>query len=468
MNPFADAIDTIDTLQTARVKGRVQTLRGLALTALDLPAPTGSLVRIDTHTGPKLAEVVGFDGPRTTLMPLDNAAGIRAGDQATVMQTSPTINAGTALLGRTIDGLAQPIDGKPLQGQLTPQPLYPRPIAPLDRAPITQQLTTGVRAIDTMTAVGRGQRLGIFAGPGVGKSTLLGMIARGARNDGGADVNVIALIGERGREVNDFINHALGPEGLERSVVVVATSDQSPVMRLRAANTACAVAEHFRDRGKHVMLMLDSVTRHAHAQRQVGLAAGEPPATRGYTPSVFANLSVVLERAGAVRNQDGQPAGSITGFYTVLVEGDDMTEPVADAARGILDGHIILDRKIAQSGRFPAIDVLDSVSRVANDITTEQQQSARTTITRLLAEYRDVEELIRIGAYAQGSSPTTDTAVEFRDRIEMILRQPATTLTPSQDALAALVATAAAAESDTKRRNANAGKQQAMTPRTAR
>jgi flagellum-specific ATP synthase len=227
-------------------------------------------------------------------------------------------------------------------------------------------------------------------------------------------------------------------------------------MRLRAANTACAVAEHFRDRGKHVMLMLDSVTRHAHAQRQVGLAAGEPPATRGYTPSVFANLSVLLERAGAVRAEDRNAThGSITGFYTVLVEGDDMTEPVADAARGILDGHIILDRKIAQSGRFPAIDVLDSVSRVANDITTEQQQTAKITITKLLAEYRDVEELIRIGAYAPGSSPATDTAVEYHDRIESVLRQPASLVADPDDAVKQLIATAAAADADSQRRAAN-------------
>jgi len=457
VNPFQNAITQLDTLQTATVRGRVHTLTGLAIIANDLPAPHGALVRIDSREGPKLAEVVAFDGPRTTIMPLDSSAGIRAGDPATIIQTTPTINAGTPLLGRIINGLGLPIDDKPLPQTLSPQPLIPKPISAFDREPIKEQLATGVRAIDTMTAVGKGQRLGIFAGPGVGKSTLLGMIARGAQIDGGADVNVIALIGERGREVKDFINHALGPEGLQRSVVVVATSDQSPVLRLRAANTACAVAEHFRERGNDVMLMLDSVTRHAHAQRQVGLAAGEPPATRGYTPSVFAGLSVLLERAGTLSAQKHHKPGSITAFYTVLVEGDDMTEPVADAARGILDGHIVLDRKIAQAGRFPAIDVLDSVSRVAPDITEPNHQRAKQSITSLLAEYRDVEELIRIGAYAPGSSPRTDTAVEYRERIEAILRQTATDISPARNAIDELIATAAAAEADTQRRKASSG-----------
>ena len=457
MNPFRNAITQIDTLQTATVRGRVHSLTGLAIIANDLPAPHGALVRIDSREGPKLAEVVAFDGPRPHVHPLDSHAGLGPAAPDTILPPTPAVNAGPQLLGRIINGLGLPIDDKTLPSTLTPQPLHPKPISAFDREPITEQLTTGVRAIDTMTAVGKGQRLGIFAGPGVGKSTLLGMIARSAQTDGGADVNVIALIGERGREVKDFINHALGPEGLERSVVIVATSDQSPVLRLRAANTACAVAEHFRERGKDVMLMLDSVTRYAHAQRQVGLAAGEPPATRGYTPSVFAGLSVLLERAGTLSPQQNQRPGTITAFYTVLVEGDDMTEPVADAARGILDGHIVLDRKIAQAGRFPAIDVLDSVSRVAPEITAPNHQRARQSITSLLAEYRDVEELIRIGAYAPGSSPITDTAVEYRERIEAILRQHATEISPARNAIDELIATAAAAEADTQRRKASNG-----------
>jgi flagellum-specific ATP synthase len=271
-----------------------------------------------------------------------------------------------------------------------------------------------VRAIDLMTTVGRGQRLGIFAGPGVGKSTLMGSIARRTA----ADVSVIALIGERGREVRDFIEHALGAEGLARSVVVCATSDESPLMRIRAALAATSIAEWFRDQGADVMLMMDSVTRFAQAQRQVGLAVGEPPATKGYTPSVFASLPLLLERAGAV---DG--AGSITAFYAILVEGDDMTEPIADAARGILDGHIILSRRLAQKGHYPAIDVLDSISRVANEVSDKQHIAARQQLQKLIAAYAEVEDLINIGAYAKGSNPTVDAAIQLKPKIDAILQQ---------------------------------------------
>jgi flagellum-specific ATP synthase len=275
-----------------------------------------------------------------------------------------------------------------------------------------------------MTPLGRGQRMGVFAGPGVGKSTLLGWIAKKASSD----VNVVALIGERGREVKDFIAHSLGPEGLARTIVVVATGDESPLMRVRAARTACAAAEHFRAQGKNVLLMMDSVTRLAHAQRQIGLSVGEPPATRGYTPSVFSLMARILERAGAVEG-----AGSITGLYTVLVEGDEMTEPVADAARGILDGHIILSRKLAQRGHYPAVDVLDSVSRVGDDVSDPSHIAARRQVLRLLAGYRDVEDLVQIGAYAKGANLESDVAIAYQPAIvEMLKQNPSEPGTPAE------------------------------------
>jgi flagellum-specific ATP synthase len=318
------------------------------------------------------------------------------------------------MLGRVLDGLGRPIDGRGPVWDTIPRPLNPPPLGPLSRRRIAEAMHTGVRAVDLFTTLGRGQRVGIFSGPGVGKSTLLGTMAR--RSD--ADINVIALIGERGREVRDFLEHALEEEGLRRSVVVVATSDDSPLLRIRAALTACSVAEWFRDQGRDVMLMMDSVTRFAHAQRQVGLSVGEPPATKGYTPSVFAALPALLERAGAVEG-----AGSITGLYTILVEGDDLTEPVSDAARGILDGHIILSRKLAQRAHYPAVDVLDSVSRVADEVCDPGHVAARRQIARLMAVYRDVEDLVQIGAYARGSNPEADVAIDYHGRIAELLRQ---------------------------------------------
>ncbi|MFM7133566.1 MAG: FliI/YscN family ATPase, partial [Planctomycetota bacterium] len=296
----------------------------------------------------------------------------------------------------------------------SPQPLWPARTSPLARGVVRDVLPTGVRAIDSMLTVGKGQRLGIFAGPGVGKSTLLGSIARGSA----AEINVIGLVGERGREVPEFLEHVLGEEGLKRSIVVVATGDESPLMRVRAATVACSAAEFFRDRGLDVMLMIDSVTRFAQAQRQIGLSAGEAPATKGFTPSVFAMLPRLLERAGAIAG-----GGSITGFYTVLVEGDDMTEPVADAAKGILDGHIVLARRLAERGHFPSIDVLASISRVADQISDKNHIAARRHLSRLLAAYREAEELIQIGAYARGANPDVDAAIALRPHIEAFLRQ---------------------------------------------
>ncbi len=402
------------------VVGRVGEVRGMTVLVTDLPMPVGSLVSIGEARGeqaPVLGEVVGFTASHAIVMLLGANAGIRPGDDVRSEQATPVAPVGERLLGRVIDGLGRPIDGRGGVPAAVARPLDPPPIGPMSRKRITEPLRTGVRAIDLMMPMGRGQRLGIFAGPGVGKSTLLGTIAR--RTD--ADVNVIALIGERGREVRDFIEHALGPEGLARSVVVVATGDESPPMRLRAAKLACTAAEFFRERGRHVLLMMDSVTRFAHAQRQVGLNAGEPPATKGYTPSVFAQMAVLLERAGAMEGEAG--GGSVTGLYTILVEGDDMTEPIADAARGILDGHVVLSRRLAQRAHFPAIDVLDSVSRVADEVSDAAHASARRSALRLMALYREVEELVRIGAYARGSNAETDTAIDVQPAIEALMRQ---------------------------------------------
>lgn len=411
-------------LQPIAIIGRVEAVRGLSLLIRDLPAPVGSLIHLP-EIGPRqsssaIGEIVGFQGQQTIAMMLGQTTGIRSGDRVVALHSTKSVPVGSCMLGRVLNGLGEPIDGGPPLHDLLPQPLDPAPLLAMNRSRIVTPMPTGVRAIDLMTTLGRGQRIGLFAGPGVGKSTLLGSITRGCASD----VNVVALIGERGREVKDFIEHSLGKAGLARSVVVVATGDESPLMRTRAAMSACSIAEFFRDRGMSVMLMMDSVTRFAHAQRQIGLSAGEPPASKGYTPSVFASMARLLERAGSVVPALG--GGSITGLYTVLVEGDDMTEPVADAARGILDGHIILSRSLAQKGHYPAIDVLDSVSRVADDVTDAVHQAARRQLVRLLALYREVEDLVQIGAYAKGSSAETDLAIHYQQRINDLLKQDRT------------------------------------------
>ena len=414
MTLFAPQIATVVRAQPMRIVGSVAALRGLTLLVHDLPLPVGAIVSVATCEGVKLGEVVGFDGDTAIVMLLGQTSGVRPGDRVAGEQAAPVTIAGRSLLGRVVDALGAPIDDLPPPTETVQVPLSPAPLSPLGRARITRAMPTGVRAIDLMTTVGRGQRLGVFAGPGVGKSTLMGSIARHTA----ADVNVIALIGERGREVLDFLELALGEEGLARSVVVVATSDESPLMRVRAALAATAIAEQFRDEGADVMLMMDSVTRFAHAQRQIGLAVGEPPATKGYTPSVFSMLPLLLERAGSKKG-----AGSITAFYAVLVEGDDLTEPVSDAVRGILDGHIVLSRALAQKGHYPAIDVLDSVSRVATEVCDKTHLAARQQIVRLLAALRDVEDLVQIGAYAKGSNPVADVALQLRPNLDALLQQ---------------------------------------------
>ncbi len=346
--------------------------------------------------------MVGFKNNKVILMPLGELNSIGPGCDVVGTGKPLTVQVGHELLGKVLDGLGQPLDGTFLPARMTHYSTNNVPSNPLKRPRVQEPISVGVRCIDGLLTIGKGQRVGIFAGSGVGKSTLMGMIARNTS----ADVNVIALIGERGREVLDFIERDLGPEGLARSVVIVATSDQPALIRIKGALIATSIAEYFRDRGLNVMMMMDSVTRFAMAQREVGLAVGEPPATRGYTPSVFATLPKLLERSGT------GPKGSITAFYTVLVDGDDMNEPIADAVRGILDGHIVLNRGIANRGHYPAIDVLASVSRVMKEIVPQEQQLAAENLKRLLAVYKDSEDLINIGAYQRGSNPEIDLSMD--------------------------------------------------------
>ncbi|MBX6371436.1 MAG: FliI/YscN family ATPase [Acidothermus sp.] len=404
------------------VHGKVTGIVGLSITAAGVRAAIGDLVVVDAKT-PLFAEVVALHDDTLACMPLGDITGVRVGALVTPTGGPLTIPGGHHLLGRVLNGLGEPIDGRgPIRGPRIP--LDGEPPHPLRRSRIDTQLSLGVRVLDTMTPCGRGQRLGIFAGSGVGKSSLLSMIARGTE----AEVSVIALVGERGREVGEFLENDLGEEGLARSVVVVATSDEPPLIRLRAAFVATRIAEWFRDQGHHVVLMMDSLTRFAMAQREIGLSVGEPAATRGYPPSVFALLPKLLERAGAAER------GSITGLYTVLVEGDDMNEPIADTARSILDGHVTLSRRLATSGHYPAVDVLESVSRVVQSITTPQQREDATYLRRILAALRDARELIEIGAYAPGSNPDVDTALRLKRSIDDFLRQDVRAVTPADQA----------------------------------
>lgn len=409
--------------------GRVTRLVGLTAAVSDFPAPVGALVHLmREHGDPVSAEVVGFSGEETLLLPHGEMQGIRRGTIARLKQSVPGVRVGDGLLGRVINSQGQFLDaGRPV---VLPhrRSLQSPPISPLHRPRIDTPLTTGIRAIDALLTCGKGQRLGIFAGSGVGKSTLLGQIARSTS----ADVNVVVLIGERGREVREFLEKDLGPEGLARSVVVVATGDEPALLRLRAAYLGTAVAEYFRDAGKDVLLMMDSVTRFALAQREIGLAAGEPPATRGYPPSVFALLPRLLERSGRTGS------GSITGFYTVLVEGDDTNEPISDTVRGILDGHIVLSRKLAHQAHFPAIDVLGSISRLMTDLASPEHLTAANAIKQLMAAYQQSEDMITIGAYQSGSNPTVDAAIHLRPAILSFLQQKVDERSSQTEAIAAL------------------------------
>lgn len=410
--PWLEVIDRVDPLVHY---GKVSDIVGLVVEAIGpSDVALGELCYIgDPGQDSVRAEVVGFRGRKVLLMPLGEIEGIRPGTGVFPGRTSLHVPVGHGLLGRVLDGLGRPIDGEgPIHAEER-RSVHATPPDPLRRRRVREALGTGVRALDGLVSCGKGQRMGIFAGSGVGKSTLMGMISR--HSD--ADVNVIALVGERGKEVLDFLEDSLGDEGLQRSVVIVSTSDQPALIRLKAAFVATAIAEYFRDEGKHVILMMDSLTRVAMAQREIGLAAGEPPTTRGYTPSVFALLPRLLERAGMTAE------GSITGFYTVLVEGDDMDEPIADASRAILDGHLVLSRRLASRGHYPPIDVMESVSRVMKDVTSDAHWAGSIEIKSMMAAYAEAEDLINIGAYARGSNPRIDQALRYVDPINEYLRQ---------------------------------------------
>jgi flagellum-specific ATP synthase len=416
--PFSTARyhDSLNAVAPIRANGRVKKVVGLVIEASGPASQIGCVCDIATEggTGSVSAEVLGFKEDSVLLMPLEDIRSLGPGCKVVARKDTAHVGVGKALLGRVIDGLGHPIDGKGPIAVDDQYPIYANPMNPLLRNRIQQPLDLGIRAINGLLTVGCGQRMGIFAGSGVGKSVLLGMIAKRTS----AEVNVIALIGERGRELNEFIQKDLGEEGLKKSVVVVATSDHLPLVRLRGGFIATAIAEYFRDQGNHVNLMMDSVTRLAMAQREIGLSLGEPPTTKGYTPSVFSLLPKLLERAGTSSHR-----GTITGLYTVLVEGDDMNEPIADAARSILDGHIVLTRELANQNHYPAIDILKSISRVMEDITDLDHKHLAGRIKELLATYRKAEDLINIGAYAAGSNPNIDHAIEMIEPINRYLRQ---------------------------------------------
>lgn len=408
-------LQTLQTTETVLLKGRITKIIGLVIESLGPSINLGEHCFIYPRNGsrPIRAEAVGFREDRVLLMPLGEMQGIGPGCEVVSSQSSMKCRVGPRLLGRILDGLGNPMDGKGIILTDVEYPIQNVPPEPLSRRRIFEPVSVGIRALDGMLTLGKGQRMAILAGSGVGKSTLMGMIARNTN----ADINVIALIGERGREVREFIEKDLGEEGLARSVVVVSTSDQPALLRIKGANTATAIAEYFRDQGKDVMLMMDSLTRVAMAQREVGLTVGEPPATRGYPPSVFAMMPKLLERSGT------GPTGSITGMYAVLVDGDDMNEPVADTVRSIVDGHIVLSRRMASQNHYPPIDVLSSISRVMTDVVSDEHRDYSQQIRALLATYQEAEDLINIGAYVVGSSPEIDLAIRKYPAIRDFLRQ---------------------------------------------
>jgi len=426
---FNQHLQNLDGFNPVRVDGKVSQITGLVIEATANSGSVGDTCDIEINKNQTIkAEIVGFRENRILLMPLGETIGVSPGNRVTLNTQPLRVPVTEHLLGRVLDGLGNPIDGKgPIQSK-TFRPIYNDPPNPLVRKRIKQPLATGIRSIDGLVTFGRGQRVGIFAGSGVGKSVLLGMISKFTD----ATINVIALVGERGREVREFIERDLGDEGLKRSIVIVATSDQPATVRIKAALLATTIAEYFRDQNKNVLLLMDSLTRVAMAQREIGLAIGEPPTTKGYTPSVFALMPRLLERTG-----NGQQ-GSITGLYTVLVEGDDMDEPVADTARSILDGHIVLSRKLATKGHYPAIDVLGSVSRVKNEVTTDEQKEFTQDLLELMAVYQESEDLINIGAYVAGSSPKVDQAIKKIESINQFLKQDVDERSSLLDTLAAL------------------------------
>jgi flagellum-specific ATP synthase len=416
----------LDHISPLRWTGQVTEVVGLLVESRGPSVAIGEFCEVKTSAGRAIrTQVIGFRNGRVLSMPLEEIDGLQMGDAITARSDDSRVEVAPSLLGRVIDGFGKPMDGGPAIQAEGAYSLYGTPTNPLDREHITQPLVTGIRAIDSLLPCGKGQRIGIFGGSGVGKSTLLGSMSRYSS----ADVTVIGMIGERNREVRAFIENDLGPEGRKRSVVVCATSERPAPLRVRACFVALAVAEYFRDQGASVLLVMDSVTRLAMAQREIGLAAGEPPSQKGYTPSVFNLLPKVLERAGNFRH------GSITGFFTVLVEGDDFNEPICDAVRAILDGHIILSRQLAAQGHYPAIDILNSVSRLTSAIATPSQKVASRQMRQALAAYRDAEDLIQLGAYVAGSNPLLDASIRLRPELLDFLRQDHLAQCPIEETL---------------------------------
>lgn len=417
----------LDLAQLTKDIGKVTQVTGFLICGYIPEVSVGTVCEIFPNSGAPsfLAEVVGFRDREVLLMPLGEMRGLGLGSTILVRKNMASIAVGESQLGRVINGMGEPIDGKGDLFSTEEVPLYTEAGNPLDRPPIRESLSLGVRAIDSLVTLGKGQRVGIMAGSGVGKSVLMGMMARNSK----ADVNVIAMVGERGREVREFIEHTLGEEGLKKSVVVVATSDQSALIRTRAAFVATSIAEYFCQQGKDVLMIMDSVTRFAMAQREIGLNIGEPPATKGYPPSVFSLLPKLLERAGNFENM-----GSITGLYTVLVEGDDMNDPIGDSVRAIVDGHVVLSRSLAQKGHFPAIDILQSTSRVMRNVVTPQHFNQALRVREMMAVYREAEDLINIGAYKMGSSARIDQAIKMEAPIESMLKQTVEEQATAEDA----------------------------------
>jgi flagellum-specific ATP synthase len=411
---FEPLVEVIHHAEPVRIYGKVSEVIGLLIESTGPPASVGDVCTIENKgIAVGRAEVVGFRKHRTLLMPLGPIEGIYPGLTVTSTKKPLVVGVGPKLVGRVLDGLGNPIDNKgPVIADFT-RPIFSRVPNPLHRQRISRFFETGIRAVDGLVSIGKGQRMGIFSGSGVGKSILLGMMAKNCRSD----VNVIALVGERGREVREFLERDLGDEGLERSVVVVATSDQPALIRIKASSVAASIAEYFRDQGKDVLFMVDSVTRMAFAQREIGLAIGEPPATKGFTPSVFAMMPQFLERAGT------SDRGTITGLFTVLVEGDDLDEPISDAVRSVLDGHIVLSRRLSRRNHYPAIDVLDSISRCMPEVVSPEHLALSGRIKDLMAAYRENEDLIQIGAYSPGTNDRVDRAIKIHDRLGFFLRQ---------------------------------------------
>src|SRR5579871_59322 len=430
LSRYARDLDQMDLVQWS---GEVTATAGLLVESQGPAAAVGDFCEIATGNGRTIrTQVIGFRNGKVLAMPLDEPDGLQLGSRVVARAQDARLAVGPGLLGRVLDGFGQPMDGGPPIESSSTYPLYAPPPNPLQRKHITDRLVTGVRSIDSLLACGKGQRIGLFGGSGVGKSTLLGAMSR--KNS--AQVSVIALIGERNREVKAFLENELGPEGMKRSVVVVATSDRPAPLRIRAAFVALAAAEYFRDQGADVLLVMDSVTRFAMAQREIGLAAGEPPSQKGYTPSVFTMLPKIFERAGNFER------GSITGFFTVLVEGDDFNEPICDASRGILDGHLILSRELAATGHYPAIDVLNSVSRLANKVSTKEELTAAQKVREAMALYAQSSDLIQLGAHVQGTNPKLDQSIRLRPQISSFLQQSADTFSDLSETKGGLFALA--------------------------